>query len=126
MEAFPDVYTRLQEFQLLVGRGEWNHGSFNYYLIDELTQIIPGYKPLKSEEAGAVTQRLGVLIYQKIDLLMKKYKQNTLGSASQDATRSASSEQLKPKTEHYSGLTLFNQNSSNQQCKAEDRCVLNL
>lgn len=95
MGSFPDPYTRLQEFQLLVGRGEWNHGSYNYYLMDELSKVIPGYKPLTVDEAGTVIQRLGFLIFKKTKLLLSEYADNQ------------SSKERKSQYELSSGLTLF-------------------
>lgn len=95
MGNFPDAMTRLQEFQILVGRGEWNHGSFNYYLIDELSKVIPGYKPLNFDEAGTVIQRLGVLIFKKIKYLLEEYADNQLAKEN------------KSQLELYSGIRLF-------------------
>ncbi len=73
MEAFPDAYTRLQEFKLLVGKGEWEHGSFNYYLFDELIKSVPGYKPLESELVHPIILKLRQKINKRIDEFMSQY-----------------------------------------------------
>lgn len=76
MEAFPDAYTRLQEFKALVGKGEWNEGSFNHFLFDELIKRIPGYKPLTPTELNPVILAARDLIVKKIDSFMYQYQAN--------------------------------------------------
>lgn len=71
MEAFPDAYTRLQEFKLLVGKGEWEHGSFNYYLFDELIKSVPGYKPLESELVHPIILKLRQKIIKELTSLCR-------------------------------------------------------
>jgi hypothetical protein len=76
METFPDAYTRLQEFKALVGKGEWNEGSFNHFLFDELIKRIPGYKPLTATETNPVILAARELIVKKIDSFMFQYQAN--------------------------------------------------
>lgn len=76
IEADPDSYTRLQEFKLLVGKGEWNHGSFNYYLFDELIKLVPGYKPLESELVHPIILKLREKINKRIDEFMSQFRVN--------------------------------------------------
>ncbi len=77
MEAFPDAYTRLQEFKDLVTIGEWNiDSSYNPYLFAELIKAIPGYQPLKNDEVYPVIIRLKDLIAIRIDNFMSQYKVN--------------------------------------------------
>lgn len=76
IEADPDSYTRLQEFKLLVGKGEWNHGSFNYYLFDELIKLVPGYQPLESELVHPIILKLREKINKRIDEFMSQFRIN--------------------------------------------------
>ncbi|KGP63434.1 hypothetical protein EP47_09480 [Legionella norrlandica] len=73
IEAFPDAYTRLQEFKLLVAKGEWEHGSFNYYLFDELIKSVPGYKFLESELVQPIILKLREKIGTRINEFMSQY-----------------------------------------------------
>lgn len=76
IEQFPDAYTRLQEFKILVDSGKWHDGSFNYYFFDELIHSIPGYEPLTDEVRHAVIVRVSELIKENIVYFMASYKAN--------------------------------------------------
>lgn len=87
MEAFPDSYTRLQEFKLLVGKGKWNEGSFNSYLFIQLIKSVPGYRPLEKELIHPVVIRVKKLIVDKIDAFMREYTANLKLIASREKER---------------------------------------
>ncbi|WP_298623918.1 hypothetical protein [uncultured Legionella sp.] len=76
IEKFPDAYTRLQEFKILIDSGKWHHGSFNYYFIDELIHSLPGYEPLTDEIRHGVIVRVSELIKENISSFMQLYKAN--------------------------------------------------
>ncbi|MDI1352918.1 MAG: hypothetical protein PSV35_09185 [bacterium] len=65
IEAYTDTPTRLKEFKSLVNDGQWNVGSFNYYLFIELINSVPGYEPLDKESLVPVMKRLRELLLQK-------------------------------------------------------------
>lgn len=87
MAAFPDAFTRLQEFKSLVAKGEWNQGSFNYCLFVELIKAIPGYKPIDDELIQPIIVRLKDLISIRIDGFMYQYKANQKLMESRDQER---------------------------------------
>ena len=76
MEEFHDTCTRLQEIKLLVSKGKWNVGSYNYYLFDGLISSIPGYEPLTDKNRDAVIERVSELIIDKIDSFIVQYIAN--------------------------------------------------
>lgn len=76
IEQFPDAYTRLQEFKILIDSGKWHHGSFNYYFFDELIHSIPGYEPLTDEVRHGVIVRVSELIKENIVSFMESYAAN--------------------------------------------------
>lgn len=76
MGAFPDSFTRLQEFKILVGKGEWNVGSFNYYLFVELIKEVPDYQPIDDKLVHPIILRVKDLIIEKIDVFIFQYKAN--------------------------------------------------
>ncbi|KTD74800.1 hypothetical protein [Legionella waltersii] len=76
IEEYPDAYTRIQEFKLLISKGEWEHGSFNHYLFDELIKSIPGYEPLDIDTVHLVILRLKELLNNKMDEFMSQYVSN--------------------------------------------------
>ncbi|KTD30897.1 hypothetical protein Lmor_3004 [Legionella moravica] len=76
MEEFHDTFTRLQEIKLLVTKGKWNVGSFNYYLLDGLIGSVPGYMPLTDKNRDAVIERVSELIIDKIDSFIVQYRAN--------------------------------------------------
>jgi hypothetical protein len=76
IEQFPDAYTRLQEFKILIDSGKWHHGSFNYYFFDELIHSIPGYEPLADEVRHGVIVRVSELIKENIVSFMESYTAN--------------------------------------------------
>lgn len=74
MENFPDAYTRLQEFKLMLSEGEWNAGSYNYFLFLELIEALPEYEPLKKQFVHAFILQLKDLLIQKVDVFMLQHK----------------------------------------------------
>lgn len=77
IESFPDAYTRLQEFKLLISKGDWKiDSSFNYFLFGELIKGVPGYKSLSAEETPVVIHAVKELIITKIDYFMASYLTN--------------------------------------------------
>ncbi len=77
IKQFPDAYTRLQEFKILVGTGEWyKDSSFNYYFFDELIHSLPGYEPLTEELRYGVILRVRDLIREQIDSFIVIHKAN--------------------------------------------------
>lgn len=121
MEAFPDAYTRLQEFKLLVGKGEWNKGgSFNYHLFVEIIKAIPGYEPLKDEEEQPIIVRLKDLISDRIDGFMNQYKVNQKLMEAREKERQQTQQSSQKSIEH---VQVFNNVDSaktvamNQQSK---------
>ncbi|KTD47572.1 hypothetical protein [Legionella quateirensis] len=76
MEEFHDTCTRLQEIKLLVSKGKWNVGSYNYYLFDGLIGSVPGYEPLTDKNRDAVIERVSELILERIDSFIAQYIAN--------------------------------------------------
>jgi len=75
--AFPDAYTRLQEFKLRIEKGEWHpNSSFNYFLFVEIIKSVPGYARAKDNEIGPIVARLKTLISTRIDGFMVQFKIN--------------------------------------------------
>jgi len=66
MTAFPGAINRLQEFQLLVGKGGWESTSFNTYFFKELIKAMPGYDNNDGELPLENITRLKTLIFNSI------------------------------------------------------------
>lgn len=74
MENFPDAYTRLQEFKLMISEGEWNAGSYNYYLFLELIAAVPDYQPLDESIMPVFITELKEQVLKQINSFMAQYK----------------------------------------------------
>lgn len=74
MKNFPDAYTRLQEFKLMISEGEWNVGSYNYLLFLELIDAVPDYASVEEPLIHAFILELKDLIIKQIDVFMAQYK----------------------------------------------------
>ncbi|TAL60785.1 MAG: hypothetical protein EPN84_09030 [Legionella sp.] len=77
IQSSKSLITRLEEFLSLVNQGEWNAGSFNYYLFLELINKIPGYKPDQKKLSPDELVRLKDLTIKEVvsDLTKRKDKQ---------------------------------------------------
>ena len=122
IEAFPDAVTRLQEFKLLVGKGEWKPGSFNYYLFDELIKAVPGYQPLTNDVLHAVILRLDKLINTRIDGFMSEYKANQKLIESREKERQETHQSLQKSIDN---VLLFNNlESAKSAIKVEQNKIM--
>lgn len=74
MENFPDAYTRLQEFKLMISEGEWKVGSYNYYLFLELIDAVPDYQPLEEPLIHTFVMELKEQVILQINSFMTQYK----------------------------------------------------
>lgn len=74
VKKFTDPYTRLQEFKLLITKGNWDTGrSLNYFILLGLIKAIPGYQPLAKEDESTVFKEVRKLIIDNIDGYMRRY-----------------------------------------------------
>jgi hypothetical protein len=74
MENFPDAYTRLQEFKLMISEGEWKEGSYNYYLFLELISAIPDYLSLEETHTRSFVLKLKDHVMEQVTSFMNKYQ----------------------------------------------------
>ncbi|KTD06123.1 hypothetical protein Lgra_2900 [Legionella gratiana] len=74
MQKFPDAYTRLLEFKLIISDGEWKIGSYNYLLFLELIDAIPDYASIDESFIHSFILELKELVIKQIDSFMFQYK----------------------------------------------------
>lgn len=74
MENFPDAYTRLQEFKLMISEGKWEVGSYNYYLFLELIDAVPDYQTLPDVLIQPFVIELKEQVMMQINDFMAHYK----------------------------------------------------
>lgn len=74
LELEPVVVSRLESFKSLIAEGEWNIGSFNYYLFLELIKLVPEYESLEESTAESVIKCLHRLLMKKIDSFLGEHK----------------------------------------------------
>lgn len=74
MQNFPDAFTRLQEFKLIISDGEWNIGSYNYLLFLELIDAVPDYASIDESFVHTFILELKDLVIKQIDSFMFQYK----------------------------------------------------
>ena len=82
---------RLEVFKHLIQTGEWNVGSYNYYLFLELIRGVPGYEPLLRDDKTEITviTRLQTLLLKKIDTYISEFKLNQRVVKEREASRHA-------------------------------------
>ncbi|MBI2785791.1 MAG: hypothetical protein HYX60_05570 [Legionella longbeachae] len=105
MEDFPDAYTRLQEFKLMISKGEWNVGSYNYYLFLELIGEISDYEPLDKQFLHIFVVELKNLVMKQINIFMLQYK----STLEEKKNRELEREKMNQKTnDSFDNVMLFN------------------
>ena len=82
---------RLEVFKHLIQTGEWNVGSYNYYLFLELIRGVPGYEPLLRDDKTEITviTRLQTLLLKRIDTYISELKLNQRAVKEREAIRHA-------------------------------------
>jgi hypothetical protein len=122
MEDFPDAYTRLQEFKLMISKGEWNVGSYNYFLFLELIDAIPDYEFLEEEFQHAFILRLKDLVIKQIDNFMAQYKASLEQIKIREIERQATRQTTLQSVEH---VLVFNNLAAAKeaQTKQQDKTI---
>lgn len=105
MENFPDAYTRLQEFKLMISEGEWNVGSYNYFLFLELIDAVPDYQPLQEQLVHTFVMELKDQVIQQINSFMAQYKASLEEIKNREIERQATRESARQLVEN---VMLFN------------------
>jgi len=105
MAAFPKVYTRLQEFQILISKGEWTTTSFNYLFFISLIESLNKYAPPKPKDIGSIVDHLQTLLTGKIEQFKREYETALLLARQKNAEVKATAENLR-EAKNY--ISLFN------------------
>lgn len=125
MENFPDAYTRLQEFKLMISEGEWKVGSYNYYLFLELIDAVPDYQPLEEQLIHTFVMELKEQVILQINSFMTQYKSTLEDIKSRELERQVARQNARQLVEN---VLVFNNLSEAKkyQIKSNEKIVFSL
>lgn len=68
-----DPLERFTKFRDLITKGEWTTTSFNYYLIQNIINEIPGYLPLSTSEEAVIIPKIGKQLLDTLNQYINDY-----------------------------------------------------
>ncbi|CAM2790039.1 Uncharacterised protein [Legionella steigerwaltii] len=126
MENFPDAYTRLQEFKLMITEGEWNIGSsYNYFLFLELIDAIPDYQPVEPHLMPTFVMQLKSDILVEINSYMALCRASLEEKKAREIEQQIARERARLLVER---IMVFNNLDDAKKCQSEqqDKIVFSL
>lgn len=125
MQSFPDAYTRLQEFKLIISDGEWKIGSYNYLLFLELIDAVPDYASIDEPFVHSFILELKELVIKQIDSFMFQYKSTLETIKARELERETMRKNERQSTEN---ILIFNDltNAKETRLKQQDKTVFAL
>ncbi|MCW8410006.1 hypothetical protein OQJ13_13580 [Legionella sp. PATHC035] len=130
MENFPDAYTRLLEFKLMISEGEWNvDSSYNYFLFRQIADAVylanSEFQPVEEHLIPTFLKALKNEVMVEVNSYLAQHKLSLEDKKKRDLELLAAHESARQLAEN---VMVFNdlETAKNYQAKEQNKIVFSL